>query len=319
MKKFLFLINPISGSSPGPIVARQITDELRGRLDPSQYDIVFTEKDIAKQAENLASGYEAIIGAGGDGTLGALVQAVNQLPNPPKVGIIPYGVGNDLARSLGAYDVLRHWGIPGIINMVLAGKTRMVDVLHLNKEFLFSSYLGIGNDAKISNSFNECRPRTPRTIAGVRIGINRALYGGLSLRNLAYTVPFGFELWYRNSRGRETCVNVPVGLHGMLITNSTIYAGGARISSRADLSDGRFEVTIIKDIRHWWAMHLTRFFKMPLDELSPMVFQISTDWLQMTLNGETYFQLDGEEPGPEISQARSLEVSVSHQMEMIIP
>ncbi|MBI9076903.1 MAG: hypothetical protein JEZ02_15960 [Desulfatibacillum sp.] len=319
MKKFLFLVNPISGSSPGTIVASRIAHALTGRLPSSQYDIFFTEKDIPGQARALAPHYEAIIGAGGDGTFGALVQAVDQMPNPPKVGIIPFGVGNDFARSLGLLDVLKHWGIPGMVNMFLAGKTKMVDVLTINGQFLFTSYLGIGNDAKISNTFNNLRPRTPRTVAGVRIGINRILYTGLSLRNLAYTIPFGFELWYRNSNGRETCVNVPVGLHGLLVTNSAIYAGGAKMSSRTDLSDGKFEVTVIKDIRHWWAMHFTRFFKMPLDELSPMVYQISTDWLRITLNGETFFQLDGEEPGPEISRAKTLDISVSHQMEMFVP
>ncbi|MCP4687455.1 MAG: hypothetical protein GY859_05350, partial [Desulfobacterales bacterium] len=45
MKKILFLINPISGSSPGPVVAGKIARELKGHLDSSRYDIVFTEKD----------------------------------------------------------------------------------------------------------------------------------------------------------------------------------------------------------------------------------------------------------------------------------
>ncbi|SHK46616.1 Diacylglycerol kinase family enzyme [Desulfatibacillum alkenivorans DSM 16219] len=319
MKKFLFLVNPISGSSPGTIVASRIAHALKGRVPYSQYDIVFTEKDIAGQAKALAPHYEAVIGAGGDGTFGALVQAAAQTPNPPKIGVIPFGVGNDFARSLGVLEVLKHWGVPGMINMFLAGNTKMVDVLHVNGEHLFSSYLGIGNDAKISNTFNHFRPRTPRSVAGLRIGINKLLYTGFSLRNLAYTIPFAFEIRYRNSSGRETCVNAPVGLHGILVTNSAIYAGGAKVSSRADLSDGKFEVTVIKDIRHWWAMHLTRFFKMPLDELSPMVYQISTDWLKISLNGETFFQIDGEEPGPEITKAKSLEVKVSHQMEMFRP
>ena len=319
MKKFLYLVNPISGSSPGTIVASRISHALKGRLPYSQYDIVFTEKDILSQAKALAPHYEALIGAGGDGTFGALIQAVDKMPNPPKIGIIPFGVGNDFARSLGVLDVLKHWGVPGMINMFLAGKTKMTDVLHINNQFLFCSYLGIGNDAKISNTFNNFRPRTPRSVAGLRVGINKILYTGISLRNLAYTIPFGFELRYRNSRGRETCVNAPMGLHGLLITNSAIYAGGAKVSSQADLSDGKFEVTVIKDIRHWWAMHLTRFFNMPLDELSPMVYQISTDWLKITLSGDTFFQLDGEEPGPEISRAKSLEISVSHQLEMFVP
>lgn len=319
MKKILFLINPVSGSSPGPIVAQQIADELEGRLGLDEYDIIFTKKDVAGQTRELAADYEIIIGAGGDGTFGQIVQAVAKIPDPPKVGNIPYGVGNDLARSLGVFDILKRRGIPGIINMVLAGKTRWVDVLHVNNNYLFSSYFGVGNDAKISNAFNELRPKTPRTVAGVRIGINRMLYTALVLRNLVYTIPSGFQMKYNSRRGREISVNLSEGVHGLLITNSGIYAGGSIMSSKTDLSDGRFEVTIIKDIRHWWAMHLTRFFNQPLDMLSTRVTQFSTDWLHLTINGNTFFQVDGEDPGPPITNAKELEFTVSHQMEMIVP
>ncbi len=319
MKKILFLINPISGSSPGPEVAGRIERELEGRLDNPAYDIVFTERDTERQTRELAPGYETVVGAGGDGTLCQIVQAISDIPHPPRIAIMPFGVGNDLARALGVFDVLKIRGVPGMIDMILGGKTRWMDVMRVNGRRLFYNYFGLGNDAKISNDFARLRARTPRTVSGVRVGLNNVLYFALGLGNVDYTIPFGFTMRLRDSGGRETRVEAPAGARGLLITNSGAYGGGAMVSSKTDLGDGRFEVTILENFRHWSLLHFTRFLKRPLDALSSSVAQFSTDWLHVTLSGETFFQIDGEEPDPSLSGAKELEFDVSHQMEMIIP
>ncbi len=319
MKKILFLINPISGSSPGPVVASRITHLLEGYLQSSAYDIVLTEKDTAGQTRNLAPDYETVIGAGGDGTLSQIVQAISAIPEPTKIGVIPYGVGNDLARSLGVLDLFKRSGIMGIIHMILAGKTRWMDVVRVNGRHLFYNHFGIGNDAKISNDFARLRFKNPRTVSGVRVGLNNAFYFALGFRNIDYTIPFVLRMRYHDTGGRERRVYAPKRTRGLLISNSGIYGGGAIVSSKTHPGDRRFEVTVIKDFRHWCLLHLTRFLKRPLNKLSSTIPQFSTDWLHLYVNGKTFFQIDGEAPDSSIYDKKEMEFDISHQIEMIVP
>jgi diacylglycerol kinase family enzyme len=316
MKKLLFLINPVSGASPGQTVAKHIQTALADRMYPWQYDTIFTNGNTVEQARELSPDYESVIAVGGDGTFGQIVQAVSGMENPPGISIIPYGVGNDLARSIGVYSIFEEKGVRGVLHMILAGKTRRMDVLRLDGETLFASYFGLGNDALVSNEFNRLRPRNLLTFMGTRKFVSTGLYTILILENLSYQFPFPIELAYRDHKGEEKTVPVPEGSHGILITNVGIYAGGAMISSRCNLCDGEFEVTVIEKIRTWWLMHLSRFFKKPLDVLCPGITQFQTSELAIRTQGQTFCQLDGEKITLAPGETR---VSVNHQIEVIVP
>lgn len=319
-KRILFLINPVSGSSPGPVLEARIRGALSdGGVGRDLYDTVFTAPDISSQVRELAPDYEILVGVGGDGTFGGIMQAVARMETVPKLGTIPYGVGNDLARSLGMFPVLKKDGVHKILSVILKGKTRKVDVLEVNGSGLFAGYFGAGNDALTSNTFNELRPRAFQPAAGVRILINNALYGLLALKNLVYTIPFSFQLKYRDAKGNYKIYNVPSDIHGILITNTTVYAGGALISSKTDMGDGKFEITIIRHLSEWWSMHFTRFFRRPLDILCPTITQFQADDLQVVLDGKTFYQLDGEKPGKAVSGPNVLDFKISGQVEMIVP
>lgn len=319
-KRILFMINPVSGSSPGPVLEARIRQTLaKGGVSRAFYDTVLTGPDITSQVQKLAPHYEVIVGVGGDGTFGGIMQAVARMENVPRLGIIPYGVGNDQARSLGMFPVLKKNGIHETLAVILRGKTRMIDVMEVNDQSLCAGYFGVGNDARTSNLFNELRPRAIKPHARVRIIMNNALYGILALQNLVYTIPFPFSLRYQDAHGDYKVLNVPAGTHGILITNTSIYAGGALVSSKTDMSDGRFEVTVIRRLREWWSMHLTRFFRRPMDILNPGIAQIQTDRLQVVMEGQTFYQLDGEKPGKQLTGKRTLDFRIVGQVPVIVP
>lgn len=319
-KRILFLINPVSGSSPGPVLEARIRSALTDLgVGPEQYDTMFTSPDISSQVKELAPVYEILVGVGGDGTFGGIMQAAARMENVPKLGIIPYGVGNDLARSLGMFPILKRDGVHKILGVILRGKTRKVDVLEVSSASLFAGYFGAGNDALTSNTFNELRPRAIKPAAGVRILVNNALYGIIALKNLVYTIPFAFQLKFQDLNGNYKIYNVPADIHGILITNTSIYAGGAIISSKTDMGDGRFEVTIIRKLSEWWQMHFTRFFRLPLNILCPNIIQFQTDSLQVVLDGQTFYQLDGEKPRQSVTGKKVLDFKISGQVEMIVP
>jgi diacylglycerol kinase family enzyme len=319
-KKILFLINPVSGSSPGPVLEARIKSALHhGGVGTEHYDTAFTGVNIAAQVKKLAPHYEVLVGVGGDGTFGGIMQAVARMKKVPKLAILPYGVGNDMARSLGMFSVLKQGGINRALAVILKGKTNPIDVMEVNGQSLCAGYFGAGSDALTSNIFNELRPKAMQPAARVRIIVNNTLYGLLAMKNLAYSIPFPYQLKFSDSSGNYKVINVPAGSRGILVTNTPVYAGGSLISSKADMGDGKFEVTIISHLREWWSMHLTRFFRRPLDVLSPHIIQVQTDHLQVHLGGRTFYQLDGERPAQAITGGRILDFKISGRVQAIMP
>ena len=161
MKKLLFLINPISGSGAGVPLAGRIADALQGRIPAGHYDILFTKADVTAQALALAPHYETVVVAGGDGTLNRVARALISLSHRPSLGIIPLGTGNDCARSLGMLAARKQGGLHAMLDLILAGSTRPLDVFTLGEQHMFISYAGFGRDAAIAAAFDRLRCREP--------------------------------------------------------------------------------------------------------------------------------------------------------------
>ncbi|MBW1989683.1 MAG: hypothetical protein JRI97_09060 [Deltaproteobacteria bacterium] len=319
MEKILFLVNPFSGTSPGKVLARRIASAVAGYLPPESYHFAFTEPDTFSQAMRLAPAYDKVVAVGGDGTLGQVIQAAMRFDLPPKVGILPFGVGNDLARSLGVHRLMKKEGLRAGVEMVVRGTTKNVDVMQVNNHILCASYFGAGNDARISNLFNRFRPKATQPVASAKPFINNSLYTFLILGNMLYKFPFPMYVTYRDRNGVDRKFVVPKGNYGLLVTNSSIYAGGAIVSSRSDMTDGKFEVTLIQNLRQWFTMHLTRIFRRPMNVLNPKILQFQTERLLVELDGQTFYQIDGEQPMQSISGTRTLEFSIAGQVPMLVP
>ena len=62
-------------------------------------------QDIAAQAAR--EGFELVIAVGGDGTIHEVVNGLMQVPpeKRPRLGIIPFGSGNDFAHAVGVNSI----------------------------------------------------------------------------------------------------------------------------------------------------------------------------------------------------------------------
>ncbi|MBQ5765595.1 MAG: diacylglycerol kinase family lipid kinase [Clostridia bacterium] len=100
-KRFLLIVNPVSG---------------RGTLRPKLWQILnifseasiattvmFTQKrgDATEFAKSCQKDFDAVVCAGGDGTLNEVISGLMQNPHRHILGYIPVGTTNDLAKSLG--------------------------------------------------------------------------------------------------------------------------------------------------------------------------------------------------------------------------
>jgi YegS/Rv2252/BmrU family lipid kinase len=99
-------------------------------------DVTVTEvpNEAVEAARRAAlAGYDAVVAAGGDGTVSevvnGLIQAAGDGPTRP-LGVLPIGTGNDFSDMTGTPRALA-----GAVAVIAAGQTRQVDAARVNDRF----------------------------------------------------------------------------------------------------------------------------------------------------------------------------------------
>ena len=131
MARHKIIVNPISGRGAGARAAPAI--EVQLRQWGVEFDLVFSERpwhaaELAQQA--AGDGYAAVVAAGGDGTIGDVVNGLASArgeQNLGVVGLLPLGTANDLAANLGI-----PLDLAAAAQVIAAGKTRKLDLGHVN-------------------------------------------------------------------------------------------------------------------------------------------------------------------------------------------
>ena len=219
-KNISFLINPISGGknkSDFPDLAYKYLDH-----DKFQANYQFTEKpghafEIAK--ELIKNNTDIVVAVGGDGTINEVASALNG--SVKALGIVPYGSGNGLARSLGIplkdTDAIRK------LNNL---EFNAIDAGNLNQRPFFNM-AGLGFDAHISALFAS---QIKRGMGG---------YVKTTIAEVSSYLPQKYHL---------TIDGVDYEREAFMISiaNSSQFGNNAHISPFASLKDGLLDVCIIK-------------------------------------------------------------------------
>ncbi len=199
-------------------------DMASGYLDKGKFhsDYVFTERpghafEISR--ELIKGDTDVLIAVGGDGTINEVASAV--LGSGKMMGIIPYGSGNGLARSL---------GIPlndkqAILRLNKLNDT-CIDTGELNGKKFFNM-AGMGFDAHISTLFAD--------------GVRRGLHGYIktTLSEISGYRPLHYRLEIDGKRYQRDAFMIS-------IANSSQFGNNAHISPFASLRDGLLDVCITK-------------------------------------------------------------------------
>ena len=298
-----FLVNPLSGDRKKQRTVDSIKQILtsKGLASPDDYHIEFTDPDnLENQVIDACKDYEKIVAVGGDGTVGYVIAALAQSGTKRKLGIIPLGTANDLTRTLGIYREFQQGGLNKLIDIILAGKTKNLDLLILNDRFIFSNYFSLGVDAKISGDFHLLRHKIPKW--GGRI--NKLFYTYLGLKNLRYCETKGLFITIKTNDGSPKRINLQ-SVRSIIISNIRDYAGGSLISKKAETSDGKFEVTIVKNLTDFIALIVSRLLPLKRD-----FKQYRTNRVRIEGEPLGYFQMDGEDYSRRLSGENTFEVKV---------
>jgi diacylglycerol kinase family enzyme len=178
---------------------------------------------------------ETVIAAGGDGTVGEVVQAILQtgVTPAPALAIIPLGTANNVARSIriSSWRQTGEAAIDGAVATVFGGVQRRLDLGEVGGRYFIGSF-AIGMDADILRWRNryqdKIRPQAlsgyPLYLCSCAVNVLR-VHGGVARLNVDGTASAAI-------------------VYNLLITNVPIYAGEFRFDAGEHADDGRLELHV---------------------------------------------------------------------------
>jgi diacylglycerol kinase (ATP) len=226
------VLNPKAGKGTQGHVREQIVDGFRRRGVEARILV----GDSAEHASELASkavagGVDAIVAAGGDGTVNTALQAVAETETP--LGLLPLGTGNDNARLL---------GIPakdpeGAIDVISMFRPRTVDVASVTTADGTSRYfLGV-----LSAGFDALVTERANNLTWPKGDLRYVLAMLQEIRSFS---PCAFTLEIDGKVHTDRSYLVAVG-------NGVYYGGGMRICEGAVIDDGLLQLTWLHNSSKW--------------------------------------------------------------------
>jgi diacylglycerol kinase (ATP) len=221
-RELALLSNPTAGKGRGEKVRERVLARFRA-AGATVRDLQGSDAAEALELARacVADGTETLVVCGGDGTVHLAVQAV--AGTTTRLGIIPAGSGNDVARYFG----LPRKDPEAAVDRVLAGATRTVDLARSGTQY-FVTVLAAGFDAVVNERAN--RMTWPK---------GQMRYNLATLAELRVFEPLPYVLQLDEREVSMEAMLVAVG-------NGPSFGGGLRITEGAVLDDGLLDVVIIK-------------------------------------------------------------------------
>src|SRR5262245_45866846 len=249
-------------------------DEVRRLLAGHGYEVEFTPTaypqhgiELARQAA-AAGNIDLVIAAGGDGTVNEVAcgLALSTVP----LGFLPCGTANVLAKELGIPNDLQD-----AANLISSSKPTRI-ALGKGDSRYFVMMAGVGVDAEIVYALN----------AKVKRAIGQAAFWLEALRH-----------WTTRPQTARFSVDVDGNMHEAsfaIISRIGWYAGGVKITSKADLRLDQFDVCIFKGTsRTDYLRYLSGVLCGTHTDLRDVVYFRGTT-IRMTAQAQVRVQMDGE-------------------------
>ncbi len=285
----LFIVNPAGrGGALGrrwPVVERKLRAVLGDGFEVARTGGPRDAVRLARDA--VRAGVESVIAVGGDGTVHEVVDGALSAGSPvaPRVGLLPFGTGGDLARGLRIPK-----DVDAAIAVLAAGKSRRIDAGRAtlrgrDGSELRTSFVNVASIG-LSGLVTELVNTAPKTLGG------RASFLIGSLRGIAR---------WKNERvtlrvDGETVHDGALSL--ACAANGAWFGGGMHVAPQARFDDGLLDVL--------WASGLPR---RRLLRLLPMIYEgshVESDAVRFARGarieadaepGRVWVELDGEPLG----------------------
>ncbi|HEX4189719.1 MAG TPA: diacylglycerol kinase [Marmoricola sp.] len=220
-KQIAVLTNPTSGKGRGGKVSESVVP----RLTDAGFEVTALVGRDGDEALDLArgcvaDGIETLVVVGGDGMIHLAVQAL--AGSGTRLGVIPAGTGNDVARNL---DLPRK-DIAAATDVVIGGHERTIDLGRIGSRY-FVTVLAAGFDAIVNERVNAMT--WPK---------GQMRYNLATMAELRTFKPIPYVIEVDGAQHRCEAMLVAIG-------NGPSYGGGMRITEGALLDDGLLDVITI--------------------------------------------------------------------------
>jgi YegS/Rv2252/BmrU family lipid kinase len=221
-RKFVFLINPISGNKQKDTLLKYIHEKatalqlnFSAKNTDKDNDYLWLEQKIKKE------GITDVVVIGGDGTVNGIAKILQN--SSVRLGIIPSGSGNGLAHSA---KIPKNY--KKAFDIIMAGKAKQTDAFFINDQFA-CMLSGVGFDAQVAYDFAKQTRRGLIT------------YTKQSILNFFKARPYPFEIIIDE-------VSFHVEAYFISVANSNQFGNHFTIAPQASLNDGLLDVVIVQNM-----------------------------------------------------------------------
>lgn len=219
MRKFIYFINPISGTGGKTLLLDIIKRKTSEKEIP--FEILHTNAagEYTYLKEKIATEkITDIIVCGGDGTLNQVANALQGINI--NIGIVPMGSGNGLAF---AAKIPKR--IDKALEIIFKGKAEFVDSFYINDKFS-CMLCGLGFDAQVAHDFAKQQKR------------GLATYIKQSTKNFFTAKPYAFEITLNGK-------SINTEAFFISIANSNQFGNNFTIAPQASLHDGLLDIVVV--------------------------------------------------------------------------
>lgn len=268
-EKIIYIINPNSGTRYKgrlPEIIKELTDSTFFDVE-----IIITSckgEATAIVRKKLTEDFRYFVAVGGDGTVNEVAKAL--INTQSVLGIVPVGSGNGLAR---------HLKIPlqpqKAIQMINNLKIESIDYGMIN-DIPFFCTSGVGFDALIGEKFDQNKRR------GLSTYIKTVFFEFFNYRAETYKISIDNQ--------------EEIEKRAFLITfaNGSQYGNNALIAPRADICDGKLDISILSPFRFYKALNIgIRLFTGNIDK-SRLVTCTQASKVVIEREAESIIHFDGE-------------------------
>lgn len=292
MRKLVFIINPVSGNSSAIRVLPTIKKYFEDYEDDFkiEYRISRNVSDIKKIAEEYyQNDYREFFVVGGDGSLSELVNVLvpkNDLTI--KIGVIPFGSGNDFIKSLKP-----NFKIEDLLESILKDNCVIIDVGKVN-EYYFVNSCTFGIDGPIIKYTDRLKKKMNGKVAYYL----STIYAGLIFKSSIVEVKYNGKV----TQNKKMLIS---------ICNGKYIGGGMIIAPGAKLNDQKLDLCIIEDISKLkFLMNVMKVYSGNLDKLNEVTYDKITE-LEVSVAGNGYdINVDGTLVGKTPAKIKIIENAI---------
>lgn len=287
--RLLFVINPVSGGKKKADPETFIKNYFRERREEIHFFLLDgPQQDLSDVIKKISP--DCVIAVGGDGTVKMVAEQLVNKAIP--LGILPTGSANGMATEL---------CIPADWEQVLAlitndhpSATIEIDLIQINGKEICIHLSDVGLNALLVKNFEQ---------RGIRGKMGYALSA--------------FKTLWRNKRLEVKIDNKKVSFirhaHMIVLANARMYGTGACINPDGNLTDGMFEVVILRKLSIPELLKML-FQHRPFDPAKTEIIQASQ--VSISTRKRAHFQIDGEYLGKTKNVSASI---LPRALKVIIP